>query len=106
MVIQRSCESPAPDGWNTTPGCRVEQRDLTSSNSPHSQTHTHTYKHTHTQTHTHTDTRVAAVYGITGGTGVEANTDYSVLHTGNTELFFILFFPVIKKEFAVIFRPI
>ena len=33
-------------------------------------------------------TRVAAVYGITGVTGVEANTVYSVLHTGNTEFFF------------------
>jgi hypothetical protein len=29
--------------------------------------------------------RVAAVYGITG---VEANTVYSVLHTGDTEFFF------------------
>ena len=28
--------------------------------------------------------RVAAVYGVTG---VEANTDYSVLHTGNTSFF-------------------
>ena len=38
------------------------------------------------------ETRVAAVYGITGVTGVEANTVYSVLHTGNTEFFFIYFF--------------
>ena len=36
-------------------------------------------------------TRVAAVYGITGVTGVEANTDYSVLHTGNTVFFFVFF---------------
>ena len=36
--------------------------------------------------------RVAAVYGITGVTGVEANTDYSVLHTGNTEFVFLFFF--------------
>ena len=28
---------------------------------------------------------VAAVYGITG---VEANTDYSMLHTGNPKVFF------------------
>jgi hypothetical protein len=41
--------------------------------------------------------RVAAVYGITVVTGVEANTDYSVLHTGNTEL---LFFSVIKNKFS------
>ena len=33
-------------------------------------------------------TRVAAVYGITGVTGVEANTVYSVLHTGNTNYYF------------------
>ena len=35
--------------------------------------------------------RVAAVYGITGVTGVEANTVYSVLHTGNTEFCFCFF---------------
>jgi hypothetical protein len=42
--------------------------------------------------------RVAAVYGITGVTGVEANTDYSVLHTGNT-VFFVVF-SVIKNKFS------
>ena len=35
--------------------------------------------------------RVAAVYAITGVTGVEANTVYSVLHTGNTEFCFCFF---------------
>ena len=41
------------------------------------------------------DSRVAVIYGITG---IEANTDYSVLHTGNTELPVCNteFFPVIK----------
>ena len=43
--------------------------------------------------------RVAAVYGINSVTGVEANTDYSVLHTGNTD-FFYLFFSVIKNKFS------
>jgi hypothetical protein len=38
------------------------------------------------------ETRVAAVYGITSITGVEANSDYSVLHTGNSEFFIYLFF--------------
>ena len=37
------------------------------------------------------ETRVAAVYGITGVTGVEANTVYSVLHTGNTVSFWGFF---------------
>ena len=32
--------------------------------------------------------RVAAVYGIASVTGVEANTDYSVLHAGNTVFIF------------------
>ena len=41
--------------------------------------------------------RVAAVYGITG---VEANTDYSVLHTGNTEFSFFSFVSVIKNKFS------
>ena len=36
--------------------------------------------------------RVAAVYGITGVTGVEANTVYSVLHTGNTDYYYFIFF--------------
>ena len=41
--------------------------------------------------------RVAAVYGITGVTGGEVNTEYSVLHTGNTIFFF---FSVIKNKFS------
>ena len=43
--------------------------------------------------------RVAAVYGITGVTGVEANNDYSLLHNGNT-VFFLFVFSVIKNKFS------
>ena len=42
--------------------------------------------------------RVAAVYGINSVTGVEANTDYSVLHTGNTEFFIFFIFFSNKKQ--------